>query len=138
MNYMKQVAEMLGVELEERFKLVDGAPHLRYRFNETGLVRENAADDKEEYCASVLNRLLNGEYEIEKLPWKPKIGETYWFADESEGGIFYSEWSDEAFDYAFYASGNCFKTKEEAEAAIPWYKENIERVNRGEKWQVEK
>ena len=51
--------------------------------------------------------------------WKPKICEKYWVLDPSvDGGVtefFY--WEGDGFDMDQYNFGNCFRTKEEAEAA---------------------
>ena len=51
-------------------------------------------------------------------PWKPKLGEEYWFLGidfAPENAI----WRDDSFDKSCFKYGNCFQTKEEAEAAIP-------------------
>lgn len=64
MNYMKQVAQMLGVELDEEFK-ISGSRH-RYKFNETGLVGYVCGSWADQLCS--FTKILNGEYEIIKLP----------------------------------------------------------------------
>ena len=51
-------------------------------------------------------------------PWKPKDGGEYWFIGVDftpENAI----WRDDSFDRRYFKYGNCFRTKEEAEAAIP-------------------
>ena len=66
MNYMEQVAHMLGVELGERFKVsgMDG----RFWIDEIGLCME---DDKGDYdSTALLAALLAGRLKVERLPWK--------------------------------------------------------------------
>lgn len=57
------------------------------------------------------------------MPWQPKSGEKYW-------GFWYSSlndawlvllytWANNPGDFAFYKAGWIFRTREEAEAALP-------------------
>lgn len=48
--------------------------------------------------------------------WKPQIGDTYYFIDGSSAN--YSTWDDDFIDRDWFAIGNCFQTKEEAEEAL--------------------
>ena len=65
MNYMKQVAEMLGVELGEEFKVKGNNEHNKYKFTDTDLVY----DSESKMSAIVtLYDLLKGEDEIIKIP----------------------------------------------------------------------
>ena len=67
---------------------------------------------------SVLHSLLVGSLTIKRKPWKPNDEERYWYVDE-QGRM----WSD-YFDYHsctshcmnYYKLGNCYRTREEAEA----------------------
>lgn len=69
MNYMENVAKMLGVELEEEFKL--GSSEVKYKFTENGLYF--CAPDGWWQCSNVmLPRILRGNVEVVKLPWQPK------------------------------------------------------------------
>jgi len=68
---MKQVAEMLGVELGEEFYLKKGC--FKYKLVKSGLLFKDGGW----YDASItLAELLSGEKEIE---WQPKHGDFYWF-----------------------------------------------------------
>lgn len=46
---------------------------------------------------------------------KPKKGEKYWFYLYGTKEIIYSRWGDGTYDLILWKTGNCFKTKEEAE-----------------------
>ena len=52
--------------------------------------------------------------------WKPAIGESFWCVD-SWGGVIPTTWENSLSDNWRYNSGNCFRTKEEAE----FYKEKL-------------
>lgn len=103
-NHMEEVAKMFGVRLGEKFKVNGNV----FWFYGDGLV----ADDDNSY-PNIMNSLLVGEYTIEKLPWKPQKGDTYWFIG-ADAGVTSNNWNDDYIDYSFYCAGNCFKTKESA------------------------
>lgn len=111
MNYMKEIARMLGVELGERFK-VSGIEETVY-LDKDGL----KADGKEwGIFNNVLMCLVTGKNEIIKLPWKTKNGERYYYVDTD--GIFSYENFDSYIphDLAMYKLGKIYRTKEEAKA----------------------
>lgn len=59
--------------------------------------------------------------------WKPKINETYWFITGSNT-IMRSVWADTFLDNEYFKFGNCFRTREEAEAAA----ERVKKALKGE------
>ena len=114
-NYMAEVAKMLGVELEEEFKIEFDNGILsnnKYILLDKGMVYCDGAF----VSASCVWRIINGEYKVVKLPWKPKFKEAYYYPCTYEQQIFYSSWVGSTLDYAMYNLGMCYKTKEEAEA----------------------
>lgn len=118
-NHMAEVAKMLGVELGERFTIIDldgeimgtaiidecGFKLIEYNVNYTNSWYQYALED-----------LLTGKYIIKRKPWKPKDEQTYWHVDEN--GYVWQELAD--YGYAgylnYYKLGNCYRTREEAEA----------------------
>lgn len=70
MNYMKQVAQLLGVEIDEEFKIEGHSGNVKYRLTEENL--EYFSGDKGFTISSTLNKLLNGEYKVVKIP-KPVL-----------------------------------------------------------------
>lgn len=120
MNYMKDIAALLGVELNEEFNLIGEKrtyPEPLYRLTTNGL---------EIYCNDVwktdnanLPNLLKGYWQIQRLPFKPKLNETYWTLDyilKNEITTVEYVWKYWTYDYLAYYNGLCFRTKEEAEA----------------------
>lgn len=110
MNYMAKVAEMLGVELGERF-MIEGNACNTYRFEEKGLICEGLTSTQVYH----LEYLLTGAKAIVKLPWKPKYGKKY-YSVATDGKITMNHWHGIYYDIALYAFGNCFRTGAEAEA----------------------
>lgn len=117
MNYMKDVAKILGVELEEEFKIKGFEPV--YKITNYGLVIKTDSNNWYEMSGDTFLQLIRGDYVIRKLPWQPKEGDRYYFP----GGDFTitssSIWCDLTLEYALKEAGMIFRTKEECEAALP-------------------
>lgn len=75
-NLIPQIAQMLGLQLGEEFK-VKGDNELIYRLTNDGLkLTHDSGIELADVSAKVaFAALLNGKDEIIKLPWKPKAGE---------------------------------------------------------------
>ncbi|PWM78644.1 MAG: hypothetical protein DBY32_03965 [Phascolarctobacterium sp.] len=112
MNYMKQVAKMLGVELGEEFKIKGGHGNNEYcyKFTEHGIVWIKSGAT---LSNSGLAELLTGEAQIVKLQWKPKNGDKYYCVYFNQN-IIANQWSGDAFDLTYFYAGNCFRTKKAA------------------------
>lgn len=68
--------------------------------------------------------------QIEKLRWKPKAGEYYFTITTSLGHIETARyvWNDDLLDTNLYKTGNCFETREEAEAKLEQIKKLLLEV----------
>lgn len=121
-NLIPQIAHMLGVELGEAFK-VKGREELTYRFVSDGLklTYDNSVELSEIATNIAFIALVNGKDEIIKLPWEPKVGETYYSFYRFLGKwcAWQQQWSNHPFDLALLAKGWVYRTQEEAEAALP-------------------
>ena len=113
---MADIAKMLGVKLEEEFHLMDSNVFYKivneglcYRFNTTWYPSSN----------DLFVKLMTGEKEIIKLPWKPKEGDRYYFPVDGFTLTSCAIWCDSTLEYALKEAGMIFKTKEECEAALP-------------------
>ena len=114
-NYMQDVAKMLGVELEEEFK-IDSSDTV-YRFFKNGLCFQcDGAWLPAEYQ---FFDLIKGECKIIKLPWQPKKGEKYYTPSPDFNHAFCDYWDGYPSDFALKEAGMAFKTKEECEATLP-------------------
>ena len=121
-NLIPQICKMLGVELGEEFKIKEYGERI-YRFDNSGLqlIYDNGVRNLNITANMALSCLLSGDIEIVKLPWKPKKDETYytfvlmgdkWVVRSSRWGGFPNE-------HALLDKGWVYRTKEEAEAALP-------------------
>ena len=135
MNLIPKIAEKLGVELGEEFKLKSdevGEYDEIYRFD------ENAALQQKNKCgwgmSCRLAGVLAGEIEIIKLPFEPKDGERYWYVGwdliTKAPYVTDSEFCDVDMCCHHKYCGNCFRTKAEAERE----KYNIYEKLTGKKW----
>lgn len=119
-NYMKEVASLLGVELEEEFRIVNKdcveLCNMPCRITANGLIDKNS-----ESRFHALSKLLEGEYKIVKMPWKPKQNDMFFFVKPKDRNVTSMYWADSSVDNLLYLFGNCFKTREEAEANIEAY-----------------
>lgn len=117
MNYYKQIAEMLGLELEQEFVITDldgkRKDTITYKFTEDGLFSK--ANDLSVKVTLILDLLLTGKYKAVPKPWKPKKGDEYWRCISKCGFVSSTIWLDDVIDICRWKSGNCFRTKEEAE-----------------------
>ena len=68
MNYMKDIAHMLGLELYENFRIrldTKRLSHFEYRFTEKGLMRHREFNDEWDFITNeVFLNLLSGKYEV--------------------------------------------------------------------------
>ena len=111
---------MLGVEINESFKLA-GYDNATFRFTENRFWQENGNLCEER--SDILAMLLAGNEIIIKLPRKPKVGKQYYTFNcygVGRGWHVYSHWwSDSPNEYALLAKGWVYRTRAEAEAALP-------------------
>lgn len=120
-NLIPQIAQMLGVELNEEFK-IKGREYI-FHFVDNGLIayRTDGSVLPYENCLTHFLWLINGEEEIVKLPWKPKAGEDYYTFWRCQGQwcVDQQKWTRHPFELALLDKGWVYRSKEEAEAALP-------------------
>ena len=116
MNYYKQIAEMLGIELEQEFVITDldgkRKDTITYKFTEDGLFSK--ANDLSVKVTLILDLLLMGECKAVPKPWKPKKGELYWFYSKTLNQAASRNCYAENYALCLWKCGNCFRTEEEA------------------------
>lgn len=118
-NHMAEVAKILGVELGEEFE-IKGISNAKYLIDSDGIAI--VSQKIEHYRPHLLQGILTGKREIVRRPWRPKVGDEYWrlhiYADGDHDAANYNYCGDSA-DINFVLMGNCFPTREAAEAAAP-------------------
>lgn len=119
-NHMAKVAKMLGVELGEEFEIMfpkNLSCHATAVLNESGIfIREHNLANQDFWKLSALTNLLNGNYTIKCKPWKPKDDDMYYYVGFN--GYIYKDIFCSGINRTInlYKLGNCYRTREEAEA----------------------
>ena len=110
MNHMSEIAKMLGVEIGEEFHI--GPSTEKYVIYEKGLYSVSTGL----LCSDFLIQLLNGTWTINQKFHRPFEGEDYFYVDQKGHicGGYFQEVS--LYDVNLFKLGNCYNTKEEAEA----------------------
>lgn len=123
-SLIPEIARMLGVEIGEEFK-VKGNDETTYIFTDDGLktTYNGGIGIAEISSDAAFVALVMGKDEIVKLPWKPKKGEKYWgfwysSVDDAWLVLLYT-WANNPADFALYKAGWVYRTRAEAEAALP-------------------
>ena len=122
-NLIPEICKMLGVELGEEFK-IKGREGAIYKFIVDGLLVSDDDAEKVYIATNVpLVRLVRGDIEIVKLPWKPKKDETFYtfgiHATENKWVVVSVKWWDNVKNLALYKIGWIYRSQAEAEAALP-------------------
>ena len=123
-NLIPQIAEMLGVELGEEFKIKGAADWMLFHFEERGL-RVRNVDAKVELSdvvdGALFERLLGGYLEIVKLPWKPKMYEEYWTFGKlgKQWTVGTLSWKELPYEILLLSKGWVYRTRAEAKTALP-------------------
>ena len=131
MNYYKQFAEMLGLELEQEFVLTDVDGNRKdkytYKITEDGLLYKSPTFNWAISSLGTIGKILDGDVKALTKPWKPKKGENYWFCLYGAKEVIDSRWSNGTYDLLLWNAGNCFKTEEEAETKGKEIMEQIQK-----------
>lgn len=119
-NYMTEIANMLGVEIGERFQVFDSVGRecpWKFYFTEKDL-----RVDGPNNCTAIdiLSLLACGVYTIGRIsrnctPWKPAFYEQYYSIGPG-GALEPGTWMNDFIDRMLYKLGNCYPTPQEAEA----------------------
>ena len=110
MNYMERVAQMLGVELGEKFDIANTKGKIVTKdlwLTENGL--EQKGMDGSMVLPHVLNMLLVGDLVVYKHPWKPKLKGDYYYID-NDGEVCCGFWIDDITGFALYKLGKIYHT----------------------------
>ena len=122
-NLIPKIAELLGVELGEEFK-VDINNEI-YQITKNCMFRKKMNDEGQfdmwEEVPRCFIKLLAGDAKIIKLPWKPEFEDSYYTFISIRGkwSVCVGWWEDEPHCYALLGKGWIYRTKAEAEAALP-------------------
>lgn len=120
-NLIPEIAHMLGVEIGEEFK-IKGYDGLTYKLTDNGLELTTVDGQKTKWFDhGALNSLLKGKMEIVKLPWKPGFEDEFYTFTLVYGKwkVCVGWWENEPHYYALLDKGWIYRSRAEAEAALP-------------------
>ena len=125
MNYIPKIAEVMGLKIGEQFKVKVGGEETAatFWFVEDGLkyaVTKGVQGFTGYASKQTLVSILDGEYEVVKLPWVPRIGQDYWCVIPSSDPDYprtaLVTMNKSLFSMMNLYFGNFYETQEEAEA----------------------
>lgn len=120
MNRMEGVCELLGVNLNEPFKIVEADNGEEwngvFKILRDGLKEITYSETTSTHYISPidgLEGLLTGDLKIKKLPWKPSENSRYYYVTPNKTLDHTLFDSSRYWDLMAYTVGNCFRTEEE-------------------------
>ena len=115
-NCMAAVAKLLGVELGEEFVIEnkDRKETVVLAADGFHVIQPNNVLSPDH--GKLLSKVLQGLYEVKKIPWEPKKDERYYIPSVSNQCVQKYFWHEYTLDFAMKALGMIYRTKEEAEA----------------------
>lgn len=117
-NLMPEVAELLGVELEESFAIKTEKSIFRACITTSGL-HVNYDSIIQPDRNNLLCGLLQGLYTIQRPSWEPEKGDRYYYPNVFFKDVMSATWSDNDLQaLALKKLRMVYKTKEEAEANL--------------------
>lgn len=122
-NLIPQIAQMLGLELGEEFKIDTNGDNI-FQITEAGVWMRKGID-KEEWVEKPFEfvMLCNGDAEIIRLPWKPKKGELvytfcYCIGSNDKWTVTWRHWENRVEEIALLKAGWIYRSRAEAERAL--------------------
>lgn len=126
-NLIPVICKTLGIDIEEEFKINVYNDDI-FRITKNGLEKQfidefDGSKWWEQLSSTIFTDLLAGNTEIIKLPWKPKVDETYYsfyYRQKDETWVVTGTlWDNDVVDNALFKAGWIFKTEDEAREALP-------------------
>ena len=128
-NYMPEVAKILGVEIGEEFEIIinemEMLTHGPYKITDNAIVDYVGCKTK-----SLLYGLLTGEYTLQKRPWRPKVGDAFFYVLTNGEIQKYVFEIDNIHTLMLFSFDNCFPKEEAARAAVPEMMEKFEEIKK--------
>ena len=114
-NLISEIAKLLGVELGEEFIIENADRKETVVLGMDGLhvIQPNNVVGPDH--GKLLSKVLQGLYEVKKLPWEPVKGDKYFFPSLPKNCVVKLIWTDNTYDYALKALGMVYRTREEAQ-----------------------
>ena len=124
-NLMPEVAALLGVEIGEEFIIEnkDRKETVVLAMDGFHVIQPNDVLGPDH--GKLFSKVLQGLYEVKKIPWEPQEGDMYFVLNTRALFIESFMWDNGTFDYMAKNMGIIYRTKAEAEAHLA---EDYERL----------
>ena len=127
-NLMPEVAALLGVEIGEEFIIqnADRKENVVLAMDGFHVIQPNDVLGPDH--GKLLSKVLQGLYEVVKLPWEPKVGDKYYAiasTDNKKPYVSLYIWRGFVVDYTLWKLEMIYRTEEEARAHM---EEDYERL----------
>ena len=127
-NLMPEIAKLLGVEIGEEFIIenADRKETVVLAMDGFHVIQPNNVVGPDH--GKLLSKVLQGLYELKKLPWEPKVGDKYYAiasTDNRKPYISLYIWRGFVVDYTLWKLEMIYRTEEEARAHMA---EDYERL----------
>ena len=124
-NMISEIARLLGVEIGEKFIIqnADRKETVVLAADGFHVIQPNNVLGPDR--GKLFSKVLQGLYEVKKLPWEPKSCDSYYVLNAETGRIECYSWGATTFDLALKALNMVYRTREEAEAHMA---EDYERL----------
>ena len=127
-NLMPEVAALLGVEIGEEFIIqnADRKENVVLAMDGFHVIQPNDVLGPDH--GKLLSKVLQGLYEVVKLPWEPKVGDKYYAIASTNNKKPYISlyiWRGFVVDYTLWKLEMIYRTEEEARAHM---EEDYERL----------
>ena len=133
MNLIPVIREALGLQEHEEFNLINPQRSVisrAFRFTSNSL-QIHYPQGWEEAHDMTLRALLRGDLKVAKLPFRPEEGEAYYYVGFYSGDVISTYYMKGCqSDIVNENSGNCYRTKEEAEKHVDEWMSKVY----GENW----
>ena len=118
-NLMPEIAKLLDVEIGEEFIIENADRKETVVLGMDGLhvIQPNNVLGPDH--GTLLSKVLQGLYEVKKLPWEPKYKEYYYCPSINQRRVIEFLWVGDTRDYAMKALGMVYRSEEEAKAHFP-------------------
>ena len=124
-NIMPEVAALLDVEIGEEFIIQNADRKETVVLAADGLHVIQPNDVLGPDHGKLLSKVLQGLYEVKKIPWEPKKDDCYYIPSVSSQCVQKCFWEEYTLDFAMKALGMVYRTREEAQER---FAEDYERL----------
>ena len=125
----EQLAKILGVEIGEEFKIKFQSGNMSnatYKIENCNIYDSHKSNYDGRFLPSDIHVSTLMSCKIVKLPWKPKVGDMYYYINGMADNGYRTEcWGDDKYDENLFKRGLVYRTEEEVKRFIDKIQWNV-------------